>query len=270
MSAIRETFEKLKSQNATAFMPYISAGDPDLDATKQLVKRMTAEGVDLVEVGFPYSDPIAGGPVIQTSFTRALERGIKVNEILEAFRELKSEIDLPPLLAMVSFSIVFRYGADKFVQQAKESGFAGLIVPDLPGDEADDFVDVAKKHEMDLIQLVAPTTPPERIHKIVEAASGFLYCISVAGITGERSGLPDHLQSYLENLRSETDLPLAVGFGIGNSDQASQLREFADGVIVGSAVVKRINAIHDENTTVDEAVDSIGQFTADMVKATHE
>lgn len=270
MSVIRETFEKLKSQNATAFMPYISAGDPDLNATKALVKRLITEGVDLVEVGFPYSDPIADGPVIQTSFTRALQHGIKVDEILSTFRELKAEVELPPLLAMVSFSIVFRFGADRFVSEAKESGFAGLIVPDLPGDEAGDFVEIAKKYEMDLIQLVSPTTPPERIKKIVQAASGFLYCISVAGITGERSGLPDHLQSYLANLRGETDLPLAVGFGIGNAEQASQLREFADGVIVGSAVVKRINAIHDEATTVDEAIDSIGQFTAEMVKATHE
>lgn len=270
MSAIRKTFEKLKSQNATAFMPYISAGDPDLKATQALVKRMITEGVDLIEVGFPYSDPIADGPVIQTSFTRALGRGIKVKEILAAFRDLKAEVELPPLLAMVSYSIVFRFGADRFVSEAKDSGFAGLIVPDLPGDEAEDFVEIAKKHEMDLIQLVSPTTPPERIKKIVQAASGFLYCISVAGITGERAGLPDHLQAYLENLRSETDLPLAVGFGIGNAEQASQLRKFADGVIVGSAVVRRINAIHDDAKTVEEAIDSIGQFTAEMVRATHE
>ena len=251
-------------------MPYISAGDPDLAATKSLVIRLAKSGVDLIEVGFPYSDPIADGPVIQTSFTRALERGIRVSEIFQAFRELKEQAEIPPLLAMVSFSIVFRIGTAKFVEQCVDAGFSGLIVPDLPGDEAGDFVDTVRDAGLDLIQLVSPTTPLDRIKKIVEAASGFVYCISVAGITGERAGLPDHLRGYLDKLRAETDLPLAVGFGIGNADQAGQLREFADGVIVGSAVVRRINAIHDENLSVDDAIESIGEFTSEMVRATHD
>ncbi|MDA1017444.1 MAG: tryptophan synthase subunit alpha [Planctomycetota bacterium] len=270
MSRIRETFERLKSQNATAFMPYISAGDPDLDATKLLVRRLAVSGVDLIEVGFPYSDPIADGPVIQTSFTHALERGIRVPDIFRAFRELKEHHDIPPLLAMVSYSIVFRIGPAGFVRQCVDAGFSGLIVPDLPGDEADEFVDVVREAGLDLIQLVAPTTPLARIKKIVKAASGFVYCIAVAGITGERTGLPDHLRGYLDTLRGETDLPLAVGFGIGNAEQAAQLREFADGVIVGSAVVRRINAIHDENLPVEDAIESIGQFTSEMVRATHD
>lgn len=238
-------------------MPFITAGDPDLDGTKAIIKELAAKGVDLIEVGFPYSDPIADGPVIQASYTRALEAGIHIDDIFEAIGSLE---DVPPLIAMVSYALVFRSGLDAFVKRAAESGFAGLIVPDLPGDEAEEFAGVMKTHGLDLVQLVAPTSTPQRTAKILETCSGFVYCIAVSGITGERTGVRPELLDHLKSLRALTDLPLAVGFGISQPEHVDSLRGVADGVIVGSAIVRRISES-------DSPVENIGSFAAQMVTA---
>jgi tryptophan synthase alpha chain len=271
-SAIDETFGRLKSQGRMAFMPFVTAGDPDLATTQQVIRELAARGVDLIEIGFPYSDPIADGPVIQASYTRALAKKLHVAEIFAALGELTrgaSSSPLPPLVAMVAYAIIFRMGPERFVSQAREAGLAGLIVPDLPADEAADLARLAGAAGLDLIELIAPTTTPERTKRILETGSGFIYCISVAGTTGVRAELPAELRQQLQWLKTQTKLPLAVGFGISRPDQVDALRGLADGVIVGSAIVRHIGAISEQQATPEAALAGVGQLAAQMVAATH-
>jgi len=244
------------------FMPFITAGDPNLATTAAVLQGLAAEGVDLIELGFPYSDPIADGPVIQASYTRSLNAGITVPGIFEMMKSLSTD-DMPPIFAMVSFAIIFRYGVDNFLTHAAGSGFSGLIIPDLPADEAGEFGARAADSGLDLVQLIAPTTTSERTDSILNAARGFVYCISVAGVTGARQELPTELSSQLQDLRTRTQLPLAVGFGISGPDQVPTLAKAADGVIVGSAIVRLIA----EADSSDAAVKAVREFSAGMTTA---
>jgi tryptophan synthase alpha chain len=263
LSRINDTFTELKSRGQMAFMPFVTAGDPDMAATLALIRELADRGVDLIEVGFPYSDPIADGPVIQASYTRALDKGLHVSDIFDGVATLSDE-KIPPLVAMVSYAIIFRIGVEPFIARAKESGFSGLIVPDLPGDEAAEFAAIVKQQGLDLIQLVSPLTPPERVERILSSASGFVYCISVAGTTGVRTELPDELQDQLKWLKTKTDLPLAVGFGVSRPEQVDNLRGLADGIIVGSAIVRQLEP--PAETTA--AIAGVGDFAAKMLAAT--
>ncbi len=249
MSRISETFQTASRESRMAFMPFITAGDPDLATTSAVLLALRDANVDLIELGFPYSDPIADGPVIQASYTRALEKHITVDGIFQMMEALKSQ-NLPPVLAMVSFAIIFRHGTAAFVEHAARVGFNGLIIPDLPADEADDMSALSKKHGLDLVQLIAPTTTERRTKQILAASSGFLYCISVAGTTGVRSDLPPELIQQLKSLRTQSDLPLAVGFGISRPEHVASLAGVADGVIVGSAMVRQMASA---STPVDAA-----------------
>ncbi len=260
---ISRTFAELKAAGKMAFMPFITAGDPDLETTAALIRELASQGVDLIEIGFPYSDPIADGPVIQASYTRALQRQIHVNDIFECVKGVveTAEEKRPNLVAMVAYAIVLRVGAEKFVAQAKQAGFDGFIVPDLPADEADEMATIVKAAKLDLIQLIAPTTTAERTAKILELASGFLYCISVAGTTGARDELPPALYEQLEWLKSQTEIPLAVGFGVSKAEQVEPLRGLADGVIVGSAIVR---------SAAEGGVAAVGELAAAMTASAHE
>lgn len=241
------------------FMPFVTAGDPSTETTAAVLKSLRDANVDLIELGFPYSDPIADGPVIQASYTRALENGITVDQIFGMMSALRDE-GLPPVLAMVSYAIIFRFGIREFASTAAEAGFSGLIVPDLPADEAADMSAVAKEYRLDLVQLIAPTTTAARTQQILDASSGFVYCVSVAGTTGVRQELPTELTDQLKQLRQQTALPLAVGFGISSPDQVSALEGYADGIIVGSAIVKRIS----EANSAAAAAAAVGDFAAEM------
>jgi tryptophan synthase alpha chain len=260
-----------------AFMPFITAGDPDLETTQKAVRTLADRGVDLIEIGFPYSDPIADGPVIQASYTRALQKRLHVADIFATIAELTSarigdsagSAALPPLVAMVAYSIVFRMGRDAFVRNARQAGFSGLIIPDLPADEAQEMAAGAEAAGLDLIQLIAPTTTPERTRRILELARGFIYCISVAGTTGVRDTLPAELASQLDWLKTQTRLPLAVGFGISRPEQVESLRGRADGVIVGSAIVRHFTKIGEGAVPAHQALENIGNLAAEMVAVTH-
>ena len=266
---IAATFAALKAQGHMAFMPFITVGDPDVATSIALIRELASRGVDLIEVGFPYSDPIADGPVIQASYTRALSRGLHVNDIFAGIQQLTNSGDkIPPLVAMVSYAIVFRLGAATFVQRAKDAGFSGLIIPDLPADEAGDVARIIRDAGLDAIQLVAPTTTSIREDRIVQTGSGFVYCISIAGTTGARDQLPEELSGQLKRLRGKTNLPLAVGFGVSKPEQVGPLRGLADGVIVGSAIVRQLERLTNNNTTTAEVLSSIGEFAAQMVAAT--
>jgi tryptophan synthase alpha chain len=261
MNPIDALFQRLRSQRRKALIPFLTAGDPDLDATARLARTLAEQGADLLEIGFPYSDPIADGPVIQASYTRALERGVHVEDIFAAVR--KFALPHTPLVAMVSYSLIHRRGGEAFLQQAAAAGFSGAIVPDLPWEESETLSRLAAQCDLKLIHLVAPTTPRERARAIAQRSTGFLYCISVTGITGERDRLPSELREQLAWLRSQTDLPLCVGFGISRPEHVHMLRELADGIIVGSAFVRHLEKAGSQPLdTVGAALGELAQTLA--------
>lgn len=219
--------------------PFIPAGFPSLAFTEQLLTRLAAQPICGVELGIPFSDPIADGPVIQHAFAHALAAGVRLADILAMVTRVRSAFP-HPLLAMVSASIVYRRGAVRFVDEAARAGFDGLIVPDLPLEEAADLADRCASKTMRLSMLVAPTTPPERAERIARAAGGFLYYVSVQGTTGERAALPHDLASNVLRIRQDSGRPVLIGFGIGTAEQVREVCSFADGAIVGSALVRRI------------------------------
>jgi tryptophan synthase alpha chain len=241
MNPVDATFARLRAEGRKAFGPFLTAGDPDIGTTTALLPQLPAAGADVIEVGFPFSDPIADGPVIQASYTRALDRGLKIASVFDAIRTAtRSPGFQTPVLGMVSYSLVHRRGPAAFVAQAKDAGLSGLIVPDLVADEADEFAAVCRHADCKLVLLVTPTTTPERAARIVKLCTGFVYCVSVVGITGERDKLPEELTRQLAHLRTMTDLPLCVGFGVSRPEHVRHLKEIADGVIVGSALVKKL------------------------------
>jgi tryptophan synthase alpha chain len=246
-NAIDTLFQRLRSQGRKAFIPFITAGDPDVAGTVQLARTLALNGADLIEIGFPYSDPIADGPVIQASYTRTLERGVRVTDMFACARQIA---DLPevttirvPLVAMVSCSLIHRRGQEAFLDQAQAAGLSGAIVPDLPFDESEQLSRLAAARDFKLIHLVTPTTPQARAAEIAGRSTGFLYCVSITGITGERDRLPDEVLGLLRWLRGQTELPLCVGFGISKPEHVHLLREEVDGIIVGSALVRRLEQL---------------------------
>lgn len=262
---IAEVFAACRAAGQLAFIPFVTAGDPDLGFTARLLRELSQAGADLIEVGFPYSDPIADGPVIQASYTRALRQGIRLSEIFDAVQPVAAEL-ATPLVAMVSYALIFRQGPQSFVRRASTAGFCGLIVPDLPGDEAGELATLTRQAGLALVQLVAPTTPPDRVARILEHASGFVYCIAVAGTTGVREQLPSELAGMLQALRAQTTLPLAVGFGIGRPEQVHQLHGQADGVIVGSALVRCLETPADSEALLH----AVGSKARELAQAAHQ
>jgi tryptophan synthase alpha chain len=262
-------FQDLRSRGRKAFMPFVTAGDPDLETTAALARDLAARGASLIEIGFPYSDPIADGAVIQASYTRALDRGLRIDEVFSAVRRLTSDPAWArggvPLVGMVSYSLVHHRGPETFVRRAQEAGFAGAIVPDLPIEEAEVLARLAADRDFRLIQLVTPTTPRDRAVRIARISTGFLYCVSVTGITGERDRLPDELLDQLRWLRGQTDLPLCVGFGISRPEHVRMLRDAADGIIVGSALVRQLEAAGTRPAA--DLVREVGELAQSLIDA---
>jgi tryptophan synthase alpha chain len=252
MNPIDALFHSRRAAVRKVFIPFVPAGDPDLDSTARLLPALAAAGAGLIEIGFPFSDPIADGPVIQAAYTRALNRGVKLEQILEAVCRTAKDPALSrvPLVGMVSYSLIFRRGLECFLDQAKVSGFSGLIVPDLPLEEAEPLCALAALRDMKIILLVTPTTPRDRAARIARLSTGFLYCVSVTGITGERDRLPPDLLVQLRWLRTQTTLPICVGFGVSRPEHIAMLRDAVDGVIVGSAIVKLLGQIDERPADV--------------------
>ena len=261
MTRIDDTFAALEGR--PALIGFITAGDPNLGFTAELLQRLDQAGCQLVELGIPYSDPIADGPVIQASYTRALNEGTKLEQIFSTVESLKSDLSLP-LVAMVSYAIIYRKGLDGFLDQAIEAGISGAIVPDMPFDEAAEFAARCRDKDFSLIQLITPTTPRDRAIEIAKQTTGFIYYVSITGITGERTELPDDLVENLAWLREQTDLPICVGFGISSPSQVEMLKPVCDGIIVGSAIVRRV-AEASEGKPEAEVLDDITQFVKTMV-----
>jgi tryptophan synthase alpha chain len=251
-SAIASRFQALKHEGRMALMPFLMAGDPDLEVTAEVLLSLQENGADMVELGIPYSDPLADGPVIQASAHRALAAGTTTDRVLDMLQSLRGQLTLPVILFTYSNPLLNR-GAERFFADAAAAGASGLVIPDLPLEEAERLSPFAAQHQLDLVLLVAPTTPAERMRRIAEASRGFTYLVSVTGVTGERSNLEQRVASLVTSLRACCPIPVAVGFGISGPEQVRQVSEWgADGAIVGSALVKRMAAV-DRSTTAAEA-----------------
>jgi tryptophan synthase alpha chain len=256
----------LKAAGQTAFIPFFTAGDPDAATTQRLLTECRQAGADIVELGFPFSDPVADGPTIQASYTRVLETGQTVADIFDTVRRARQDGADVPIVAMVSYSIVFRMGIEKFMDRAVAVGIDGATIPDLPTEELAGYMDAAAARDFRLICFVSPATSHERRALVTRHARGFIYYFAVCGITGERTELPDDLVENLADLRSVTDTPVAVGFGISTPEQAAAVAECADGVIVGSAIVSRMAAA---DASWGDAADAALKFTRMMSDACH-
>lgn len=254
MSNIRKAFE-----NGKAFIPFITCGDPDLETTGAAVRKMAENGADLIELGIPFSDPTAEGPVIQSANVRALEAGVRTDQIFDMVRELRTDISVP-LVFMTYANVVFSYGTERFLAACSAAGIDGLILPDVPFEEKEEFLPVCRQHGIDLISMIAPTSE-DRISMIAREAEGFLYIVSSLGVTGTRSEITTDLASIIRVVRESTDIPCAVGFGISTPEQAGRMAALSDGAIVGSAIIK-ILAEYGK-----EAPDHIGAFVRGMKKA---
>jgi tryptophan synthase alpha chain len=265
MSSIDSLFARLRSAGRKALMPFVTAGDPDLDFTAEVIRRVVARGSHLCELGIPYSDPIADGPVIQASYTRALDKGTKLAAILEMLGRLTPEVSAP-IVTMVSYAIIYRHGLEQYVAAAKAAGVAGAIVPDLPVEEAGPLAAICRREDFSLIQLVTPTTPRDRALRIVEQTTGFVYYVSVTGITGERTELPPEIVDNVAWLRSRTQLPLCIGFGISRPEHVRMLAPVADGLIVGSAIVRRVSEA--ATRPREQVLGEIGDYVAELLAAT--
>ncbi len=236
---IDNIFRSLRERSEKALMPFVTAGDPDLQTTARLLQAAEEAGASICEIGMPFSDPIADGPVIQASMSRALDAGVRVEAVFDMVQQLRGKVGLG-LVAMVSYSIVHRLGVETFVQRARLAGLDGFIFPDLPLEESEPARRAAAEAGLILSMLIAPTTPIERAENIAAASTGFVYVVSRPGITGSGASLPEELPARLEQLRRVTDLPMAVGFGISTPDQVKQVVRIADAAIVGSALVQVI------------------------------
>jgi tryptophan synthase alpha chain len=239
MNRIDKAFRRLKAQNKKAFIPYIMAGDPSLEKTRETVLLFERCGVDIVELGVPFSDPLADGPTIQRAAERALQSGVTLREVIQLVRDIRRDSQIP-LVLMTYYNPVFRYGVDRFVSDAVDAGVDGVIIPDLPPEEAGELLAAATPAHLATVFLVAPTSTEERVRKITRASTGFVYYVSMTGITGSKLSLDGSIHESLSAIRSMTKKPVAVGFGVSTPAEAKMVAESADGVIIGSAIVKRL------------------------------
>jgi tryptophan synthase alpha chain len=231
MSNIRKAFE-----NGKAFIPFLTCGDPSLEVTEQLVYAMVENGADLIELGIPFSDPTAEGPVIQAANERALAGGVTTDKIFDMVKRIREKVSIP-MVFMTYANVVFSYGSERFISKAAELGMDGLILPDVPFEEKEEFDGICKQYGLDLVSLIAPTSH-ERITMIAKEANGFVYCVSSLGVTGVRSNITTDVGAMVKLVKQGQDIPCAIGFGISTPEQAKKMSESADGVIVGSAIVK--------------------------------
>lgn len=261
MNRIDKRFKTLKALKKKAFIAYITAGDPDLATTMRLALALEGSGVDIIELGIPFSDPLADGPTIQAASQRALKKKVTLAKIFRMSGALRGKTGIP-LVFMTYFNPVLRYGVERFFKSAKTNGIDGVIIPDLPFEEAKDVVALGRKHKVATIFLVAPTSSKERIKKIEKASSGFIYYVSLTGVTGARAKLPPEVIYNVKRVKAMTRKPVAVGFGISNAAQAKDIAKVADGVIVGSAIVKIIGDKKD-------IVAKVSGFAGKLAKAIH-
>jgi tryptophan synthase alpha chain len=263
---IAEKFRELRARNEAALIPFVVAGDPNLDRTRELVREFAARGADIIELGVPFSDPMADGPANQRAAQRGLQSGASLAAILSMVSELRKETEIPILL-FGYFNPIFHYGCERLCADAARAGIDALLVVDLPPEEASELKTPARANGLDLIFLLAPTTPIDRARKVVRSASGFIYYVSVTGVTGARAALSSDIEEHVKNLRGVTDLPIGVGFGISTPAQAAEVARFADAVVVGSALSLLIEANADSLDLVTKVGELVGSMKLAMKAA---
>ena len=246
-------------QNGKAFIPFVTCGDPDLETTAAIVRAMAENGADLIELGIPFSDPTAEGPVIQGANTRALAGGVTTDKVFDLVREVRRDVTVP-MVFMTYANVVYSYGAEKFIATCKDVGIQGLILPDIPFEEKEEFLDLCHTYGVDLVSLVAPTSA-DRIAMIAREAEGFLYIVSSLGVTGTRTEISTDLDSIVKVVRENTDTPCAIGFGISTPEQCAKMGAIADGAIVGSAIVKLVAQYG------KDAAGPVGEYVRSMKEA---
>lgn len=255
MVSVQERFEQVRDRNECAFIPFITAGDPDLTTTTEALRVLDRNGADLIELGVPYSDPLADGPTIQAAATRALNRGVTLEAVIQLVAEVTPQLSAP-LILFTYYNPILNRGVETFLKDIYAAGARGLLVPDLPLEEMDGLLKAAADVGIAVILLVAPTSPDERIQAIAQRSQGFIYLVSVTGVTGARQELATRVEGLLEDIHKNTDKPVGVGFGVSEPAQARQLKDWgADGVIVGSAIVKRL-----ASGTPEEGLAAVGEF----------
>jgi tryptophan synthase alpha chain len=262
---IDQRFAQLRDANQSGFVAYITAGDPSLEATEQLVPALAAAGVDFVELGVPFSDPLADGVVNQLGAQRALAAGATLDKVLASVRRIRAKTDVPIIL-YTYLNPIYIHGFEKFHEEAAAAGVDGVLILDLPPDEIAANRELANLHCLKSIRLIAPTTPPARMELIARSAEGFIYYVSREGVTGEQSKLSDSIAVQVAEIRKHTDLPIAVGFGISSPEQAAEVARQADAVVVGSAIVRRMG----EHGAAADFVEKIVSFVAPLATAAHE
>ncbi len=262
LSKVDEKFCELKNNKKLALMPFIMAGDPNIEITSEILLKLQENGADLIELGIPYSDPLADGPIIQLSASRALKSSTTPRKVITLLASLKGKLNIPIIL-FTYLNPLLCFGFEKFCEMASYAGVSGLIIPDLPLEEAQKFSKIVSSYSMDLILLVAPTTPFERMKKISNNTKGFTYLVSVTGVTGERNRMENRVENLIAKLKEISNKPIAVGFGISTPEHVCKVREWgADGVIIGSAFVKRIS-----RSIEKDVVNHVGKFCKDMRSA---
>jgi tryptophan synthase alpha chain len=262
MTSVSACFKSLHTHSQCALIPFITAGDPDLKTTAEALRVIDKSGADMIELGVPYSDPLADGPTIQAAATRALQRGVRLDDVLAMVKDVAPELKAPIILFMY-YNPILNRGIESFLKQIADAGIKGLVVPDLPLEEAESLLKPAAEMGIEVVLLVAPTTPKERIEAIAHQSQGFIYLVSVTGVTGMRNQLESRVQDLLQQMRSLTDKPIGVGFGISQPEQAQQVKNWgADAVIVGSAFVKRL-----ADGTPAEGLSAIGEFCQQLKSA---
>ncbi|MGQ9629146.1 MAG: tryptophan synthase subunit alpha [bacterium] len=258
MSRIKERFRELKDRSCAALIAYITAGDPDLKTTEELARVLEDAGVDMIELGVPFSDPIADGPVIQEASERALRNGVSLRDVLGLARRLRQNLRVP-LLAMTYYNPVYKYGP-RFVADAVECGLDGVIIPDLPVEEAGELKSEALGSGLDTVFLLAPTSGEDRIKMVAQNSSGFIYYVSHTGVTGTSVEVDRELRLSVEKIKGMTTLPVAVGFGVSTPDQVAAVSRWADGVVVGSAIIRVMHRCEDGERLMDE----VGEFVRSL------
>jgi len=263
MTSLKETFTKAKSENRAVLIAYLPAGFPSLDGSIQIINEMFKNGVDVIEVGVPYSDPLMDGPVIQEAADIALNHKTGIKEVMHVVKKVSE--NNKPVLTMSYWSPIEKWGIKKYVEEFKNSGGNGVITPDLPPDESDEWIDETDKQHVDRIFVVAPSTSEERLKLVSSKVTGFVYAASLMGVTGTRNQISQSAETLVTRLRKVTDLPVAVGLGVSTPEQAKQVAKYADGVIVGSAFIKLILQTKD----LSKSVGAIGQLAKDLARSMH-
>lgn len=263
---IDKVFAHLKSEGKTALMPYLMGGFPDVETSMELIVAADKAGADLIEFGIPYSDPLADGPTIQAAAENALSIGINTDIVFDIVEKARQRTQIP-IVIMTYYNTIYRYGIDRFAKRAAECGVDGTIIPDLPVEESHDWVQAADAYNLDNVMLVTPTSTPDRIKMITGTSKGFIYCVSLTGVTGARTDLPQNLTDFVGKVKNATEKPVAIGFGISESHHAKQVAEIADGAIIGSALVK---IIKENSSGTSVCVEAASNYLSKIRKALDE